>query len=46
MYKVVFINERGARVSKVFTSEYECRKFVNKARYSKRIRLVSYPNFI
>ena len=45
MYKVVFINERGAHVTKVFDSEYLCRQFVNKAKHSKRIRLISYPNF-
>lgn len=43
--KVVFLNEKGARVEKEFDSEYFCRKFVNKLRHSKRCRLVSFPLF-
>lgn len=42
---VVFINERGTRVEKIFDSAYLCRKFVNKLKHSKRCVLVSYPNF-
>ncbi len=42
---VVFINERGARVEKIFDSVYLCHKFVNKLKHSKRCVLVSYPLF-
>ena len=42
---VVFINDRGTRVEKLFDSEYLCRKFVNKLKHSKRCVLVSYPIF-
>lgn len=42
---VVFLNERGERCVKEFDSEYLCRKFVNKLRFSKRCRLISYPSF-
>lgn len=42
---VVFINERGSRVTKTFDSEFLCRKFVNKLKRSKRCTLVSYPLF-
>lgn len=40
---VVFINERGDRVEKTFTSAYLCRQFVNKLKHSKKCTLVSYP---
>lgn len=42
---VVFINEKGTRVEKLFDSVYLCRKFVNKLKHSKRCVLVSHPNF-
>lgn len=46
MLRVVFqVISTGRFVEKLFDSEYQCRKFVNKLRYSKRCRLVSYPNF-
>ena len=46
MLRVVFlVIESGARVEKVFDSEYLCRKFVNKLRHSKRCKLISYPSF-
>lgn len=45
MYKVVFLNEKGVRVEKVFDSPWTARKFVNKIKYSKRCRLVSAPLF-
>lgn len=44
MYTVRFINERGQTVTKVFSSAYQCRMFINKARRSKRISLISYPH--
>lgn len=42
---VIFLNEKGERVIREFDSEYLCRKFVNKLRFSKRCRLISYPSF-
>lgn len=42
---VVFINDRGNRVTKHFDSEFRCRKFVEKLKRSKRCVLVSHPNF-
>lgn len=44
MLIVRFINEHGNMVSKTFDSPYFCRKFIEKAKRSKRITLVSYPN--
>lgn len=41
--KVVFINERGNRVTKEFGSPFLCRKFVNKIQRSKKCKLVSWP---
>ena len=46
MYTVRFINENGKTVTKVFSSAYQCRLFIQKARHSKRISLLSYPNNI
>lgn len=45
-YEVVFaVKATGARVSKFFDSPYSCERFINKAKRSKRIRLISYPTF-
>lgn len=43
--RVVFINERGSLVSKQFDSEFQCRKFVNKMKRSKKCVLISFPLF-
>ena len=43
---VSFLNERKKVVSMVFDSAYKCRLFVQKAKRSKRITLLSYPNII
>ena len=43
---VRFINERGKLVSLEFDSVYRCRLFVQKAKRSKRITLISYPLII
>ena len=43
VYKVVFLNEKGERVEKVFESPYLARKFVNKINHSKRCQLISAP---
>lgn len=46
MLEVIFlVVKSGERVSRVFTSEYECRIFVNKLRHSKKCQLISYPLF-
>lgn len=45
MYEVVFINERGQRVTKRFNSPYQARLFANKLKYSKRCKLVFAPLF-
>lgn len=45
MYKVIFLNERGDRVTKTFDSPYICRQFVNKINHSKRCQLISAPLF-
>lgn len=43
MYLVQFLSEQGKLVEKRFDSLWACRKFVNKCKHSKRVRLVSYP---
>lgn len=46
MYQVTFIvNETKAVVTKTFSSPYQCRKFVNKLYYSKKLTLISCPIF-
>lgn len=45
MYKVVFLNEKGIRITKEFQSPYLAEKFVNKIKHSKRCRLISAPLF-
>ena len=42
MYEVVMLNENGVRFSKGFTSEFLYNKFLNKAKRSKKIRILSY----
>lgn len=45
MLEVCFIViATGVRVTKVFDSYPECRKFVNKLRHSKKCRLVYSPD--
>ena len=39
------VKETGAKLTRTFTSEWECNKFVNKLRHSKKCKLVSYPFF-
>lgn len=47
MFNVVFIvNISGKKVARSFNSPVQCRKFVNKLKYSKHCTLVSYPNII
>ena len=46
VYTVRFINEHGRKVLKKFESAYDCRLFIKKAKMSKKITLVSYPNIM
>lgn len=43
-YRVTFIVD-GRKVTKVFQSYYNAWKFVNKAKHSRKLTLVSYPSF-
>lgn len=40
MYKVIFLNERGQRVEKLFDSPYLARNFVLRIRHSKTCKLL------
>ena len=42
MYEVVLINDKGERFKKQFESEYLFRKFLIKAKHSKKLTVVSY----
>ena len=42
MYEITLINERGERFTREFTSEFLFRKFLNKAKRSKKLTVVSY----
>ena len=42
MYEVVLLNENGQKFSKEFNSEYLFNKFLNKAKRSKKLTIVSY----
>lgn len=42
MYEIVMINERNQRFTKYFNSEYLYRQFLNKAKRSKKLIVVSY----
>ena len=42
MYEIILINEYGKIFSKKFDGEYLYRKFLNKAKYSKKLKVVSY----
>lgn len=47
MYEVYCLNLQTRKTfTKHFTSPYLCRLFVNKCKYSKVIRVISYPNCI
>jgi len=46
MFNVVFIVlATGRRITRKFDSLYLARKFVNKCRFSTKVRVVSHPNF-
>lgn len=42
MFEVVFLNEQGNRVTKVFYNERQAWIFITKAKKSRRITLVSW----
>lgn len=42
MYEVVMLNEKGERFTRGFSSEYLYNKFLNKAKRSKKITILSY----
>lgn len=42
MYEVVLINEKGKKFAKEFNSEYLFKKFLNKAKRSKKLTVVAY----
>lgn len=41
-YEVILLNEAGEKFTKVFNSEYLFNKFLNKAKRSKKITILSY----
>lgn len=41
---VKFIKD-GKVITKVFDSEFRCRKFVERAKRSSKINLIQWPNF-
>lgn len=42
MYEIVLLNEVGKRFTKIFDSEYKFNKFLQKARHSKKLKILSY----
>lgn len=42
MYEVVLINEKGEKFAKQFYSEFLFNKFLNRAKRSKKLTIVSY----
>lgn len=42
-FDVVFLNQKGVKLVKRFSSPYHARNFVNRARRGRKITLVSYP---
>lgn len=42
MYEVMLLNENGKKFSKTFNSEYLYRQFLNKAKKSKTLTILSY----
>ena len=41
MYEIMLLNEKGEKFSKTFTSEYLYRQFLNKAKRSKKLTILS-----
>lgn len=42
MYEIIMLNEAGEKFTKKFDSEYLFNKFLNKAKHSKKITILSY----
>lgn len=42
MYEIILLNKNGEKFTKKFNSEYLYRKFLNKAKHSKKIKVLSY----
>ncbi len=42
MYEVNLLNEKGEKFTKIFENEYLFRKFMNKAKRSKTLTILSY----
>lgn len=42
MYEIMLLNENGKKFSKTFNSEYLYRQFLNKAKKSKTLTILSY----
>ena len=42
MYEVMLLNENGKKFSKTFNSEYLYRQFLNKAKKSKKVIILSH----
>lgn len=42
MYEIILLNEKGEKFKKEFYSEFLFRKFLNRAKRSKKLTVVSY----
>lgn len=42
MYEIILLNKNGERFTKKFNSEYLYNKYLNKAKYSKTLTILSY----
>lgn len=42
MYEIILLNNNGDKFTKTFNSEYLYNKFLNKAKYSKELTILSY----
>ena len=42
MYEIWLLNEKGEKFKKEFTSEFLYKKFLNKAKRSKKLKVLSY----
>ena len=42
MYEIILLNKNGERFAKTFNSEYMYNKYLNKAKYSKTLTILSY----
>ena len=42
MYEIVLLNEKGQKFTKQFYSEFLFNKFLNRAKRSKKLTIISY----